>query len=71
MPKHVDTPDSYASAMKELETITAQLQDPNCDIDTLGQLTKRALTLITFCKQRLLKTDEELTALLDNLSVNE
>ena len=59
---------TYTQAMKQLEEITAHLQDPNCDIDHLRDYTKQALTLLKFCKARLTQTDEELKKLLAELS---
>lgn len=58
---------TYTQAMKQLEEITAHLQDPNCDIDLLRDYTKQALTLLKFCKTRLTQTDEELKKLLAEL----
>lgn len=58
---------TYTQAMKQLEEITAHLQDPNCDIDLLRDYTKQALTLLKFCKARLTQTDEELKKLLAEL----
>ena len=58
---------TYTQAMKQLEEITAHLQEPNCDIDLLRDYTKQALTLLKFCKARLTQTDEELKKLLAEL----
>lgn len=58
---------TYTQAMKQLEEITAHLQDPNCDIDLLRDYTKQALSLLKFCKARLTQTDEELKKLLAEL----
>ncbi len=58
---------TYTQAMKQLEEITAHLQDPNCDIDLLRDYTKQALSLLKFCKTRLTQTDEELKKLLAEL----
>lgn len=58
---------TYASAMKELEEIVQTLQRPDCEIDQLCDLTRRSTELITFCKEKLTKTDEELVKLFDGL----
>ncbi len=59
---------TYSQALKELETIVANMQSENCDIDTLAAQTSRALELLKFCKQKLLKTDEEVKKCLEELS---
>lgn len=58
---------TYASAMKELEEIVQKLQRPDCDIDQLCQLTERGVALLSFCKEKLTKTDEQLARLLEGL----
>lgn len=58
---------NYSGAMKELEEIVQKLQRPDCDIDQLCQLTERSVKLLSFCKEKLTKTDEELTKLLDQI----
>lgn len=55
---------TYTSAMKELEEIVQKLQRPDCEIDQLCQLTERSVKLLSFCKDKLTKTDEELVKLL-------
>ena len=58
----------YSEAIAELETITAKMQSPDCDIDSLATLTSRALTLLKICKEKLFKTDEEVRRCLETLS---
>jgi len=58
---------SYASAMKELEEIVQKLQQPDCAVDQLCQLTERSVKLLAFCKDKLTKTDAELVKLLDKI----
>lgn len=53
--------------MKELEEIVQKLQRPDCEIDQLCELTERSVTLIAFCKDKLTKTDEQLTKVLEGL----
>lgn len=59
---------SYKVAIAELEQIIRQMQSPECDIDLLSDYTKRALTLLKFCKEKLMKTDEEVKRTLETLS---
>lgn len=58
----------YTEAVTELERIVAQMQAPDCDIDKLAEYTKRALALLTHCKQKLRTTEEEVKAALEALA---
>lgn len=58
----------YSEAVAELEAITAKMQSPQCDIDSLASMTTRALELLKFCKEKLFKTDEEVKKCLETLS---
>ncbi len=58
----------YSEAIAELEAITAKMQSPDCDIDSLATLTSRALELLKICKEKLFKTDEEVHRCLETLS---
>ncbi len=58
----------YSEAIAELEAITAKMQSPECDIDSLSALTSRALELLKICKEKLFKTDEEVRRCLETLS---
>lgn len=58
----------YSEAIAELEAITAKMQSPECDIDSLAALTSRALELLKICKDKLFKTDEEVRRCLETLS---
>lgn len=58
----------YSEAISELEAITAKMQSPDCDIDSLASLTSRALELLKICKEKLFKTDEEVRKCLETLS---
>lgn len=60
---------SYSDAILELEDILRKIQSPDCDIDSLAALTSRALKLLTHCKERLTKTDEEVKRCLENLNI--
>lgn len=58
----------YSEAIAELEAITAKMQSPDCDIDSLASLTSRALELLKICKDKLFKTDEEVKKCLQTLA---
>ena len=55
---------SYSEAMAEVEQILASLGDGAINIDTLSERVKRASELISLCRARLRKAEEEVAALL-------
>jgi len=54
----------YETAFEELQTIVRQMEDNELDIDQLSEKLKRARELITVCKTKLTKTDEEIKKIL-------
>ena len=59
---------TYSKAISELEDIIRKMQSNEGSIDNLSQLTSRSLQLLTICKDKLTKTDEELKKSLSQLS---
>lgn len=59
---------TYTQAITELENIVAKMQSPDCDIDSLADLTKRGIALMQHCKRKLHSTDEAITEALSSLS---
>ena len=59
---------TYADAKKELEQIVSAIESGELDVDALTDKVKRASLLITFCKEKLTKTDKELQKILDDIS---
>lgn len=55
----------YEEAVKELEEIVRQMESDRLDIDIMSDRLKRAQELITICKSKLKKTDEEIRKILD------
>jgi exodeoxyribonuclease VII small subunit len=53
--------------MAEVEEILAGLEREDVDIDRLGAEVKRAVELITVCREKLEKTDREVRDLVDGL----
>ena len=49
----------YAEAVAEIEEILAKMNDNELDIDQLGAYVERATTLITLCKEKLLKAQKQ------------
>ncbi len=59
---------TYTDAKKELEQIVSAIESGELDVDALTDKVKRASLLITFCKEKLTKTDKELQKILDDIS---
>jgi len=56
---------TYEEAMEELKTIIQQLQEATVSIDDLSEQSKRAATLIKYCREKLRKTEGELKGLFE------
>lgn len=59
---------TYTLAKKELDSIVKSIESGELDVDLLTEKVKRASELITFCKDKLTKTDNELQKILDQIS---
>ncbi|MFA6701676.1 MAG: exodeoxyribonuclease VII small subunit [Dysgonamonadaceae bacterium] len=59
---------TYTLAKKELDSIVKSIESGELDVDLLTEKVKRASELITFCKNKLTKTDNELQKILDQIS---
>lgn len=58
---------TYASAVEELESILAELDDDSVDVDLLAQRVARAATLIRLCRQRIAATRLEVERIVTEL----
>ena len=56
---------NYESAVKELEEIVRKMENDQLDIDSLTEQLRRAQQLVKLCKDRLIKTDEEIKRILE------
>ncbi len=54
----------YEAAMKELETIVAKMESGELNVDAMTTELKKAQGLIKLCREKLLKTDEEIKKIL-------
>lgn len=57
---------TYEQAIQQLDDIVRQIETGELGIDQLTAQLKRAQELITFCRDTLYKTDEEIQQLLQN-----
>ena len=55
----------YEETIHQLETIVAQIENNELDIDQLVERLKEAQKLIKLCRDKLYKTDEKIKTLLD------
>ena len=69
MSEEVDPVDqlTYAGAMAELESILAELERDDVDIDHLTERVARAATLIEFCRTRIEAARLDVTRLVEDL----
>lgn len=58
---------SYNDALGELEQILVGLRSEQCDVDTLAERTRRAAELLSLCRKKLTRTEDELAKVLDEL----
>ena len=54
----------YEAAMRQLEDISAKMENGELDIDSLSEQLKTAQKLIKQCKDKLTKTDEDIRKIL-------
>lgn len=58
---------TYGQAMQELQDIMYRIENDELDVDILLEEVKKAASLIRFCKEKLLTTNEEIQKILDNI----
>lgn len=56
---------TYEAAMERLETLAKEMETGDVAIDQLAAKLKEAQQLLTFCKDKLTKAEEEVQKLLD------
>lgn len=59
---------TFEAAIAELEAILKRMQSDSCDIDNLSRYAARAIALVSHCRAKLTRTDEELRKCLESLS---
>lgn len=56
----------YSEAIAEIEDIINKLNNPSLDIDSLSGYVERATALISQCRERLLKVQEQVEQVLES-----
>lgn len=57
---------TYAEAMAQIEQILARFRNEEMDVDSLAAEVRRATELISGCKARLRKAEEEVSKILES-----
>ncbi|MBP6528446.1 MAG: exodeoxyribonuclease VII small subunit [Prevotella sp.] len=55
----------YEEAVRQLENIVEKLENDELDIDSMSENLKKAQKLIKLCKDKLIKTDDEINKILE------
>lgn len=55
----------YAEAVAEIEDILRRMDSQELDVDRLGEYVERATELISVCKEKLLKAQKQVEAVLE------
>lgn len=58
---------SYQEAITEIEKILVQIESNELDIDELAEKVKRVSFLLKLCKDKLVKTNEEVEKILNHM----
>ncbi len=56
---------TYEEAVRRVETLVAQLENNELDIDTLSKRLAEAQQLLALCRDKLTRADEEIHKILD------
>ncbi len=56
----------YEEAIKQLEEIVSKMENGTYSVDELAEQLKKAQQLITMCRDKLTKTDEEIKKILND-----
>lgn len=59
---------TYNEAIQEIEKIMSLIESEELDVDELSTKVKRAVELITECKEKLRATEEEIEKILDEIN---
>lgn len=58
---------SYSEAMAEVEEILEKIENEELDVDDLAEKVKRVSVLLKICKDKLLKTNEQVEQILKEM----
>ena len=58
---------SYKEAITEIEEILEKIENEEFDVDELAEKVKRVSTLLKICKEKLVKTNEQVEQILKDM----
>jgi len=58
---------TYSQALTEIEEIVTRIQNEEFTIDELAEKVKRVSLLISFCREKLRETDDEVSKIIDTM----
>jgi exodeoxyribonuclease VII small subunit len=62
---------NYQKAMDELQEISRAIENETIPLDDLAKKVKRASELITFCREKLRSTEDEVNKIIDGMDFPE
>jgi exodeoxyribonuclease VII small subunit len=57
----------YSKAVEELESIIQEIENDETELDQMMEKVKRAAELIRYCRNKLLRTEDEVNSVLTEL----
>lgn len=66
----MDTKLTYSQAIKRLEELVGQVEDPSLPISQVLEKVKEATALVNFCREELRKGEEQVNQILNDKSDN-
>jgi exodeoxyribonuclease VII small subunit len=61
---------SYKEAIQEIEDILQQIENDEPDVDQLSEKVKRLSVLVSWCREKLHNTEEEIEKILKEIEKN-
>jgi len=61
---------SYKEAINEIEEILQQIENDEPDVDQLSEKVKRLSSLVSWCREKLHNTEEEIEKILKEIEKN-
>lgn len=61
---------SYKEAILEIEEILRQIENDEPDVDLLSSKVKRLSSLVSYCREKLHNTEEEIESILKEIEKN-
>ena len=63
----MNLPNTYEEAFEELKQIAQAMENESVSVDVLAEKVQRASQLIEFCQQKLRRTEEEVSRIIEGM----